>query len=631
MHFNIRSKLIIGYITLLFSVTVAALYGYYSFTKVVEGKKNIQFYTKNVIISNNIFQYMSESRQTQNQFLQTQNPKLAEEVKRNIQLLQRKAYELEVLGGEIKDLDQIEMARAIYESAVVYLETFQSIMESRSRKGFGQEEGLQADLLQLKEKLSKELPVGFLLRMVNLEHKNKFSFDDIFPKKDKPNLFTDLFAYAYQAQNRNLIQNTIAYHNTIKRLYFENLNAMDLLPLMRLNAEMIELLVIENVTTAQHELEKQFALTDDLEQRQKILSLFVMIITISAGLLAVIVFGTEALDLSKLNLELAAILEAIRDGIVAVNREKKITLINQRAKELLNLHKDYLGMHILELFPNSKLPEVMQSGIAHYDQEQQRGKITVLTTRIPVLYKNETIGGIVCFRQKEELSKLAGKLTQVNAYIDALRANNHEFKNRLQTIQGLVQLGKTEEILSFIQTLQTSHQKRISLYVGHIKDPAVSAILLGKFNRANELGISLALSENSQLTELPKHVDQNGVVSVIGNLIQNAIDAVRELKHKRKEIRITVKEYEDSIYFSVSDNGPGISEDDASRIFEQGFTTKRKTAVAEMEQLDVFAEEHMGMGLYISKNYIISMGGSIQYKRDHETIFEVTMPKRLDP
>jgi sensor histidine kinase regulating citrate/malate metabolism len=291
------------------------------------------------------------------------------------------------------------------------------------------------------------------------------------------------------------------------------------------------------------------------------------------------------------------------------------------------LQDNYEGKHILELFPNSKLPEVMKSGIPHYDQEQQRGKITVLTTRIPVLYKNETIGGIVCFRRKEELSKLAGKLTQVNTYIDALRANNHEFKNRLQTIQGMVQLGKTKEVLSFIQTLQASHDQRISLYVGNIHDPALSAILLGKYNRANELGISLTLDEDSRLNNLPEHIDQNGMVSIIGNLIQNAMDAVRELEDKRKEIHVAIKEFPDSIYFAVSDNGPGIALDIAGRIFEQGFTTKRGRSGNEAAEFGVLDEKHIGMGLYISKNHAISMGGSIQYKCDVETTFEVTIPK----
>ena len=167
------------------------------------------------------------------------------------------------------------------------------------------------------------------------------------------------------------------------------MNIRDLISLIRLNIEMIEIFVVENVVSSELELKRQFALTDELEQRQKALSLAVTIITISAGLLVIMGFGTKPLALASLNREKAAILESIRDGLVAVNRDAKITLINRRAEDLLGLKRDYIGKHILKLFPDSRLPEVMKSGIAEYDQEQQRGKITVLTTRIPVSVSRE--------------------------------------------------------------------------------------------------------------------------------------------------------------------------------------------------------------------------------------------------
>ncbi|MCG8335011.1 MAG: ATP-binding protein [Proteobacteria bacterium] len=628
MQFTIRSKLITGYITLLVSVTIAAIYGYYSLAKVVEGKKNIQFFTNSVILSNSIYQYMSEARQDQNLFIQSMNLDLAIAVTAKVALLREKALELEGLGRKIKDFDQIEMSRAINESAVVYLETFQSLVDSVTRRDLVFDGSVRGQLVELRSNLEKEFPIELILKMRLLENSQDLELSDILPQKSKSNYFVEFFEYARETGNPDVLEKLRAYQDNLVRLYFENANIDDLTPLMQINAEMIELLVVDNVDTAQQELKRQFAITERLEQRQKILSLLVTAITISAGLLVVFVFGAEALDLSKLNLELAAILEAIRDGIVAVNREAKVTLINQRAKDLLGLRKDYLGKHILELFPNSKLPEVMKSGEAHYDQEQQRGKITVLTTRIPVMYRNDTIGGIVCFRKKEELSRLASELTHVNTYIDALRANNHEFKNRLQTIQGMVQLGKTEEVLSFIQSLQVSHEQRISLYLENIGDPAVSAILLGKFNRANELGISLSLAEESQLTVLPDYIDRNGIVSIIGNLVQNAMDAVRELKRSDKEIRVAVKEYPDSFYFSVEDNGPGISHSISGRIFEQGFTTKKGQYAVDTSELGELGEKHIGMGLYITKNHIISMGGMIQYKCENGTMFEVTIPKQ---
>ncbi|MBT6502299.1 MAG: GHKL domain-containing protein [Deltaproteobacteria bacterium] len=627
MRINTRSKLIIGYITLLFSVIVAASYGYYSITKVIKRKEQIRFYTDNLILSNRIYKHMSEATKALNKVLLNYDKNFVIKVTENLQFLIKESQRLKILSAGTGDPNQIDIADAIVESAKVYSETFHYIVESILRRGIDNESGLRGKLKQIRENLNRELPRDLLLNMRILEMQNQTNYLNANTTVKSEYLLEFITDHIPLVESPNTLSQLVAYKVFFNRLFFEDMNIRDLIVLMRLNIEMIEIFVTENVEEAQSALEEQFVLTGELEQRQKVLSLLVTVFTISTGLLAIIVFGTKPLALASLNQEKAAILEAIRDGLVAVNRDAKVTLINQRAKDLLGLRQNYVGKHILELFPNSRLPTVMKNGIAEYDQEQQRGKITVLTTRIPVFYQDKIIGAIVCFRKKEELSRLAGKLTQVNAYIDSLRANNHEFKNKLQTIQGMIQLGKIPEVLTFIQSVQASHQQQISMFVDHIKDPAISAILLGKYNRAHELGISLFLDDQSKLHSLPYELDQNGLVSIIGNLIENAIDAVRSLKHMKRQIHVSIKDMPDSIYFSVTDNGEGIEPEIAGKIFQQGFSTKQIFDPMQPNSSDSPGEKHIGMGLYITRNHVISMGGSIQFKSDRQTTFEVSIPK----
>lgn len=626
MNINTRSKLIIGYLTLLVSVVFAASYGYYSINRVIKRKEQIRYYTDNLILSNRIYKHMSEATKALNNFLLNYDRNFISRVNENLQELTSDSERLKQLSAGIGDPEQIEIANAIMESAKVYSETFGYIVESVERRGIDAESGLRGQLKQLRESMNRELPRDMILNMRILEMQNQTNYLSVDTSLNSETLMAFITDYLPLVENLDTLSQLVSYKVTFNRLFYEDINIRDLITLMRLNIEMIEIFVTENVTAAQSELEAQFVLTGELEQRQKVLSLMVTIITISAGLLAIVVFGTKPLALARLNQEKAAILEAIRDGLVAVNRDATVTLINQRAKDLLGLKQDYVGQHILKLFPNSRLPTVMKNGIAEYDQEQQRGKITVLTTRIPVFYQGRIIGAIVCFRKKEELSRLAGQLTQVNAYIDGLRANNHEFKNKLQTIQGMIQLGKIQEVLAFIETVQASHQQQISLFVDSIKDPAISAILLGKYNRAHELGISMFLAEDSRLGILPEQLDPNGMVSIMGNLIENAIDAVRHLKHMKRYIRINIRELPDSIYFAVTDNGDGIDPDIAGKIFQQGFSTKQSTEFPRPNP-DSLEEKHIGMGLYITQNHVISMGGNIQFKSGRETTFEVTIPK----
>ena len=627
MKLTLRNRLIIGYAIILLSLLISAINGYQLLDTALKGKDVIRIHTEIVILSETLLRLTLEIRAEVDQFLINPTAETPEIIVNKIYFLEKKATEFQkVIRGSI-NLEQQDTAQAIIDAIKVYKENFHHLKESFQRRGFNNLTGHNANLNLLQNRLEKFLSNEdrLVLRLIKLQYQTlplQGNHNDL--REKMRDIFTGLrIRYPASIQQQMLHE----YQGNLERLMFEVINIKDLIPLLHLNDEMIKMFADDNVQTARFTLNKQFEDSESLGQQQRIFLIFISLSAILAGALSISILGMAPFALVKLSQEQAAILEAITDGLIAVNNKGIITLFNQSAKKILNLHDNYLGQPIKEVLPNSRLPWTLSMKKAQYDREHQLGTTTVITTRIPIMIDGRIMGGIAVFREKGELTKLAGKLVQVNAYIDALRASNHEFKNRLQTIQGMIQLKKTDAVLKYIRTLHESHQLRISLYVDHIKDHAISAILLGKYNRAHEQGISLFLDSKSELRALENAAVQNGIVSILGNLIDNAMDSVLNNKTDEREITVVVRELKSSYYFSVQDNGPGIPDKLAKKIFEQGFSTKA-TDKKKSSQIGINRDDHMGMGLYITKNYVLALKGEIQFKSGQGTKFEVTLPKR---
>lgn len=642
MKFSVRKKLIFGNATLLLSLIVVAINGYFSFIEVIKSKETLGIYTDIVIESNTIYRFITEARLIQDEYLQNKSSIHAQRVLNKINYLQRHAKKYVISVNQTEILELIDAANMIVKSSTEYLEISKKLTESISNRGIGNKSGLSGDLSKTLNILIGHLSKSNFLtiKLLYFEYQNNFLKNDAKASEKKllyqlqeyldfyqdENATNELLDQFYQNKHKVTARYLKQFMFTLNKLIKEDNKIRDLIPLMKEKAGLINLLVNDNVIAVQKELEKQSRLSNSLSNRQKTSLILISFGAILIGIISLFLFGSEPLGMSKLIQEQAAILQAVSDGLIVVDRSANIKMINHKGKEILGVTDECIGQNIQEIIPNSTLLDVMQTGVPEYNQEMRSGKATILVTRIPIILNNSIIGCIACIKAKGELSKLAGQLTQINAYIDALRANNHEFKNKLQTIQGLIQLNQTEEVLNYIQSIQLSHQQRISLYVDKIKDPAISAILLGKYNRTNELGISLFLNKQSNLEVLPGYLDQNGLVSVIGNLIDNAIDAVLKQPANKRKIWITIREFEKSIYISVKDTGPGIPEDISSKIFERGFSTKHGHATDNPDELQNKKEQGRGMGLYITQNHVYSMGGNIQFKTNYGTTFEIIIP-----
>ncbi|WP_313155847.1 sensor histidine kinase [Lacrimispora sp.] len=324
--------------------------------------------------------------------------------------------------------------------------------------------------------------------------------------------------------------------------------------------------------------------------------------------------GLEPDEIAKLYHEKMGILDAIHEGLVAIDREGRITLMNDSALQILGFDKDemkhqVIGRNIEDIIPNTRMTNILSTKKAEFDDEQRLHDTLIVTNRIPIMNRGQVIGVIASFRDKTEVTKLAEELTGVKKLAWSLRAQNHEFMNKLHTIAGLIQLEEYEEALQFISDVARIRTEMSHILTDHIKDSAVSALLLSKYNKAEECRIKLTIDESSRLNKLPWGMNSQDLGSVIGNLIENSLDEVKNDGTGRIDIRIVEeKEY---LTIRVKDNGEGIMPELREKIFEQGFSTK---------------EGQRGYGLSIVKKIIEEYGGAIHLTSEEGVQWDITIP-----
>ena len=286
------------------------------------------------------------------------------------------------------------------------------------------------------------------------------------------------------------------------------------------------------------------------------------------------IFGLEPEQIGRLYQERNATLESVREGIIAINKDGKITTINKAAIDTLELEEkhSFQDQYIQQLLPGSRLLEVLQSGEPEFDQEIWLRDRNLIANRIPLRHGNEVTGVVSSFRLKDELDLVSQKLTHIQAYADTLRSQSHEYANKLQTIAGLIQIGKGDAALSLIGQESRSHQELIALLSEAISNPILGGCLMGKFNRAKELGLTLNIDPESSMHALPENLPIEQLVSILGNLIDNALEAT--LANQGAAINITMTDLGQELIFEIEDQGQGLSSSQQERIFDWGYTSK---------------------------------------------------------
>lgn len=323
-------------------------------------------------------------------------------------------------------------------------------------------------------------------------------------------------------------------------------------------------------------------------------------------------FGMEPEQIAEFYMERKAILASIDEGIIAVNRDGEMTLINTAARHILGVSSSRKGDSIETIFPN--LPDVEEYLLpAVQAVELTREDKRLVVSTMPLRLNGEQKGAVITFRDKTEITEIVNTLYEVRKYSDDLRAQAHEFTNKLYLISGLMQLGNYEEAIRTIQAEINVTDETNQIIFDYIKDPHVQAILFGKVGKASEMKVDFDVDENSSLELLPEWIGTGALTVILGNLIDNALEAVADKPDGK--VSIFALDIGEDIIFEVTDNGKGVKDDYLTAIFEQGFSTKNSTG--------------RGFGLSNVERAVHALGGYVQVTSDQQgTVFAVYVPKK---
>ena len=268
-----------------------------------------------------------------------------------------------------------------------------------------------------------------------------------------------------------------------------------------------------------------------------------------------------------------AVLHAMHEGLVVLDRRRRVLLINDEALRLLDLDEDPSGRLVSDLALDSALAELLTSGRDAHDETHLAGARVLAVNQSRAMRDGRDLGTVVTLRDHTELRALAGELDSARAFADALSASAHEAANRLHTVVTLIELDRPQDAVRFATTELAASQGLIDRLLSAVGDEAVAALLLGKISQAAERGVEISIGEDTAAPDLA--VPNRDLITILGNLIDNAVDAAAgsEAPHR---VAVSLCAGADGVRVRVADSGQGIAPDLAEEIFTRGWTTKQE-------------------------------------------------------
>lgn len=296
-------------------------------------------------------------------------------------------------------------------------------------------------------------------------------------------------------------------------------------------------------------------------------------------------------DISALLAEREAMLHGIREGVVALDRGGRVRLLNDEARRLLAIGDEALGQTPDEALGAGRTTDVLAGRVTGTDLLTVSGQRVLVANRTPT----GDGGAVATLRDRTELEQLGRELDSTRGLIDALRAQDHEHANRMHTLLGLLELEMYDDAVEFVGEVVGDHRATAEQVAERIRDPLLAALLVGKATVAAERGVALRVSEHTRLPD--RLVDPRGLVTVVGNLVDNALDAVAATPHARVEVELRAEGR--TVVLRVRDTGPGVPEDQRELIFTEGWSTKKPPAHGKR-----------GIGLSLVRRLAERQGGS---------------------
>nr|WP_261883000.1 sensor histidine kinase [Vibrio pelagius] len=336
------------------------------------------------------------------------------------------------------------------------------------------------------------------------------------------------------------------------------------------------------------------------------------------------ILGFEPEEIGRLYVELDVTMSTVKEGILSIDHHGVLRSINKSACDILSIDRESsLNKPFSQVVPSSDLEQLLSSGQTDHDIELYLNNKRIIANRSPIVVAGEVVGAVSSFRLRDEINDLTEQLSQTKEYADLLRSQTHEHRNKLNTISGMLQMGELEAVQHLIGQETAHYQSLIEFLRETVKEPLVAGMLLGKTERAREIGLELVVEEGSRLETLPKWLNADDVVTILGNLIDNAFDATRmaisqteSFPPARRIIEVSVSDYGNEVILEVDDKGCGLPEGLAIEdLTRKGVSSK--------------AKQNRGVGLYLVKQIADRYQGQLDMveNRDFGTRMTVYLPK----
>ena len=330
-----------------------------------------------------------------------------------------------------------------------------------------------------------------------------------------------------------------------------------------------------------------------------------------------ILYGLEPEEIAAMLQERNVLLNSVREGVITINSDSIITLVNTEAEELLKKagipnSNQLAGKSAKELFSKIPITDVMTKRKTLCDISVKIGETLFIITAVPLILQNNLLGVVITFREKSEVEELANQLTGFKNYATALRAQTHEFMNKMHVIMGLIDMKAYDELKNYTQEIAYNRQSEVSYITSRLQDITLAGFILAKISRSRELDIDFSLSEESELHENLEVPSVHDLVLIIGNIIENAFDILKNYDGERI-VSLSILDFDKEIVIVVEDSGPGMNLDTIEKLFIRGYTSK--------------GEGH-GFGLHLVKQSVDKLGGNINVESTvgEGTIFTVRLP-----
>ena len=285
--------------------------------------------------------------------------------------------------------------------------------------------------------------------------------------------------------------------------------------------------------------------------------------------------GFTPYEIGMLFSEYKSLIEQLSEGIISVDEDFKITTLNDSFKKLFKLSDNHKGKDVNDVFPYINFEEIIRSGKQSFNHLIEIENEKVLLSTFPLYLDGKIIGATAIVRSRLEVDMLLDQISGYRKISKALREQKHEFRNKLHVIMGLIKMKDYEMVNQYISENIYTTSLVSDQFSSRIKDDKINALFVGKDIQSKEYNASIRLSDDSVLSKSHESIESDDLIIIIGNLIDNSLEAFSNKNIDNKKVTVKVIEDDSEIKISVSDNAGGIDPLIKDRMFKRGVSTKK--------------------------------------------------------